>query len=129
MERVALYALAVARQLSLSRQQIDTLSIAAITHDCGKVGIPRPILNKPGRLTAEELRTMRSHPARGAGILRQHDMPGEVVEVVRHHHERYDGGGYPDDLSGTRIPLLSRILAEAPGYWKNQPIASAFGFK
>ena len=116
MERVTLYALAIAERLSLSRPQLDTLSASAITHDCGKVLVSRPILNKPGRLTPEELGAMRSHAVRGTEILRQHGMPGEVVRVVRHHHERFDGSGYPDGLAGADIPLLSRILAVADAF-------------
>ncbi|MFA6857560.1 MAG: HD domain-containing phosphohydrolase [Treponema sp.] len=92
------------------------VELAAKFHDIGKIGIPEAILNKPGKLTPEETELMRQHPVITEQILSPFDNLKEVITIAKHHHERYDGGGYPDKLAGENIPLGSRILALADSY-------------
>ncbi len=84
--------------------------MGALLHDLGKITVPSSILNKPGRLTAEEWRIMQRHPEAGVELLRGIEFPWDIRPMVRHHHERWDGGGYPDGLVGEDIPLSARIL-------------------
>ena len=102
---------AVGRAVGMDQAEVAELEAAALLHDVGKMHVPDSILNKRGTLSAEEHAVMATHPARGAEMLT--NVPGlEVVAaIVRFHHERWDGAGYPDSLSGTRIPLASRIIA------------------
>jgi putative two-component system response regulator len=106
----------LARAMGLSEEQAKQISLAAWVHDVGKISVPYTILNKSGLLAPDELVVMRSHAAAGAAILASLGMPAQVVEIVRHHHERYDGdrfcryAGYPDGLAGEQIPLAARIL-------------------
>lgn len=110
--RVQHFALALAREVGVSdRQQLEALEAAALLHDTGKLAIPEHILNKPGKLTAGEFETMKSHARVGAEILSSIEFPFPVVPIVRHHHENWDGSGYPDGLRGTSIPIGARILA------------------
>ena len=115
-ERVCQYAVSLGRSLRLSEAKLDLLYQAALLHDLGKVDVPRAILQKPGRLTEEEFARIKEHPARGAEIVAQ--IPGmeDVARVIRHHHERIDGRGYPDGLAGADIPLESRVLAVVDSY-------------
>jgi HD-GYP domain-containing protein (c-di-GMP phosphodiesterase class II) len=110
-EAVVSSACAIGRALSLERAALAELEVAALLHDIGKVGVPDSILNKPGPLTPEERAVMTRHPTWGADALSR--IPGleAVATIVRYHHERWDGAGYPHGLSGTRIPLASRIIA------------------
>ena len=104
--------LALARELGVTDE--DTLSgleAAALLHDTGKIAVPEHILNKPGRLTASEFETMKRHAPIGAQILASIEFPYPVAPVVRHHHENWDGTGYPDGLKGEEIPLGARILS------------------
>lgn len=106
----------LARAMGLPEEKVREISLAAWVHDVGKISVPYDILNKAGPLTPGELVLMRSHASAGAAILASLGMPAEVVEIVRHHHERYDGDrtcqypGYPDGLSAEEIPLAARIL-------------------
>lgn len=109
-ERLALTALALGMSLSLDQESLLALYRAGYLHDIGKVGIPDAILLKPAKLTPEEWDVMKEHPARGADICRHLRSLAPVVPVVRHHHERWDGSGYPDGLRGTQIPFLARLL-------------------
>jgi putative nucleotidyltransferase with HDIG domain len=110
--RVQQLALALARELGVRNQdQLQALEAAALLHDTGKLGIPEHILNKPGKLTKGEFDKMKEHAKLGADILSSIDFPYPVVPIVRHHHENWDGGGYPDGLKGTAIPIGARILA------------------
>ncbi|MCX6621377.1 MAG: HD-GYP domain-containing protein [Acidobacteria bacterium] len=111
LERVRVYAVEVGRQAGLSRQDLNALEAAAILHDIGKLAVPEHIISKPGRLTNEEFDRMKMHPVIGAQILAQVGFPYPVVPIVRSHHERWDGTGYPDGLAGEKIPLGARILA------------------
>jgi putative nucleotidyltransferase with HDIG domain len=110
--RVQQIALALAREVGLKdKQQLEALEAAALLHDTGKLAIPEHILNKPGKLSSGELETIRSHARVGAEILSSIEFPFPVVPIVRHHHENWDGSGYPDGLRGTQIPIGARILA------------------
>lgn len=111
--RVANYALIIGRELGLSASQLRSLAMAAQMHDVGKIGTPDRILCKPGPLTDEEYTIIKRHPARGYEIARQVGVLRPVADAIRHHHERIDGRGYPDGLSGQEIPLHSRIIAVA----------------
>jgi putative nucleotidyltransferase with HDIG domain len=115
--RVQNLAAALARRLALSdRLELRALEAAALLHDIGKLAIPDHILNKPGRLTAGELERMKAHAAIGAEILSEVEFPYPVVPIVRHHHENWDGSGYPDGLVGDVIPIGARILAVVDCY-------------
>ncbi len=110
--RVQRNAMRLARELGIQDDaQLRALEAAALLHDAGKLGIPEHILNKPDRLTPAEFETMKLHAAIGAEILSPIDFPFPVVPIVRHHHENWDGTGYPDGLRGTEIPIGARIIA------------------
>ena len=109
-EGLALTGLALGVGLCLNRPGLLALYRGGYLHDIGKVGIPDSILFKPGPLTAEEWVVMRSHPARGEEICRHVKSFEAVLPIIRHHHERWDGSGYPDGLRGEQIPLLARVL-------------------
>jgi putative nucleotidyltransferase with HDIG domain len=110
--RVQGAAVALARELGLTDEQmVKALEAAALLHDTGKIAIPEHILNKPGRLTPAEFEQMKLHAPIGAEILSSIEFPYPVVPIVRHHHESWDGSGYPDGLVGTDIPIGARILA------------------
>ena len=115
-EDVARYAVFMARRVGLDEAFIETLRVAGLLHDVGKIGIPDPILRKPGRLTAAEFGILKQHVALGDSIVR--DLPDiDVVRAgIRHHHERWDGKGYLDGLEGEAIPLIARILAIADAF-------------
>ena len=112
-ERVAEYAVALANALGLDEASKVSLWRAAILHDTGKIGIPDAILNKPITLTDEEWQVMKSHPERGETICSKLKFAQEILPVIRHHHERYDGKGYPDGLKGEDIPYFARIISIA----------------
>lgn len=114
--RVAEYAIMVAKELGMSFEEMENLQAAAYLHDIGKIGIPEAILTKPGRLTNEEYQIIKTHPEIGARILAPVSFKGNVVPIVRHHHERLDGEGYPDRLKGKKIPFEARILAVADSF-------------
>jgi putative nucleotidyltransferase with HDIG domain len=113
---VAMYASDIARRMGLSEDQQHLAHVCGLVHDIGKVGLPAGLLEKPGPLTLEERRRMEDHAAIGERILRNVDTYAEIASVVRHHHERVDGEGYPDGLHSSAIPLLSRIIAVADAY-------------
>gem|GEM_PF-489994 len=108
--RVQLYAAGVARLLGCSDAEIEALKAGALLHDIGKIAVPDYIISKPGKLTAAEFEKMKTHTLVGAQILGRVGFPYPVVPVVRSHHERWDGKGYPDGLAGEEIPLTARIL-------------------
>lgn len=115
-DRVAGFAVMIAERLGLSHDQTTALEMAAYLHDIGKIGVREEILLKPGRLTDGEMGEMRHHPLIGANILKPVGFPWPITPVVRHHHERWDGGGYPAGLKGEEIPLLARVLTVADAY-------------
>lgn len=115
-ERVTRYALGVGKEMELSEKELKDLELAGILHDIGKIGTYEGILNKPGKLNEEEMAIVRAHTAAGASILSPIKQLKGIIPAVRHHHENYDGTGYPDKLKGEEIPLFARILAVADTY-------------
>jgi putative two-component system response regulator len=109
-QRLAAYATALGAALGLSPIDLDTLTRGATLHDVGKIGVPDAVLLKPGRLNAEELALMKQHPVIGDNLCRTVKSLERVRPIVRSHHERMDGRGYPDGLSGDRVPLLAQIV-------------------
>lgn len=115
-QRVSGYVTAIGRRLELDAAKLEQLSLAAFLHDIGKIGTPDSIFLKPGALTGEERNVMQQHSQCGARLLREVTDMEEVADAVLHHHEHFDGTGYPDGLSGERIPLLSRVILVADAY-------------
>ena len=115
-EEVVRLAVAVAAELDLGLDAIRNVELGAVLHDIGKVRIPEAILNKPAPLTDAEWEIMKTHPEVGEHILRPIQSLGGVLSIVRHHHERWDGAGYPDGLAGRAIPLGARIVAACDAY-------------
>ena len=113
---VAIYSRDIARKLNLHREMQDRVYLSGLVHDIGKIGLPAGLLEKPGALTLEERRLMQEHSTIGERILRNVDGYSDIADVVRHHHERVDGEGYPDGLSDCDIPILARIIAVADAY-------------
>jgi putative nucleotidyltransferase with HDIG domain len=111
LQRVRIYAMELAREMSLSEDETEALRAAAVLHDIGKLAVPEHIISKPGKLTPEEFDKMKIHPTVGAEILEQVDFPYPVVPIVRAHHEKWDGSGYPNGLAGEAIPIGARILS------------------
>jgi diguanylate cyclase (GGDEF)-like protein/putative nucleotidyltransferase with HDIG domain len=111
LHRVRLYAAEIGKELNLSELEREALHAAALLHDIGKLAVPDHIINKPGRLTPEEFDKMKIHPLVGADILERVAFPYPVASIVRSHHEKWDGTGYPDGLKGEEIPIGARILA------------------
>lgn len=115
-QRVSAYCEAIARQLALPQSKIDIIKSAALLHDIGKIGIDKTILHKTGKLEKDELKTIRSHPEIGATIIADLSYLSNISEIIRHHHERNDGKGYPDGLSHDSIPLETSILIIADSF-------------
>ncbi len=111
LKRVQVYALEVGKSLRLPPAEIEALRAAALLHDIGKLGVPEHIISKPGKLTREEFDKMKIHPVIGSEILERVRFPYPVTPIVRSHHEKWDGSGYPDGLTGDEIPIGARILA------------------
>jgi len=111
LQRVRLYAVELAKELKVSPKEITAIDAAALLHDIGKLAIPEHIISKPGRLTPEEFEKMKIHPVVGAEILERVRFPYPVVPIVRAHHEKWDGSGYPFGLRGDEIPIGARILS------------------
>ncbi|HYL85524.1 MAG TPA: HD domain-containing phosphohydrolase [Candidatus Angelobacter sp.] len=111
LKRVQTYAMQIGKDLRLDDSQLSAIRAAAMLHDIGKLAVPEQILSKPGRLTPEEFEKMKIHPVVGAEILDRVQFPYPVVPIVRSHHEKWDGTGYPDAISGERIPIGARILS------------------
>lgn len=114
--RVGKLAVTIAEELEMSDDQIESLKYAAVLHDVGKIGVSEIILNKEGKLLDSEWEAIRSHPVMGQTIIKSIKFLFDIGQVVRHHHERFDGNGYPDGIKGLEIPLESRIIAVADTY-------------
>jgi HD-GYP domain-containing protein (c-di-GMP phosphodiesterase class II) len=114
--RVSEFAAAIARVHGLNRDFIERLSIAGLLHDVGRLGIPESVMSKPGPLTPEEFRVIRAHAGLSEKFLDRVDYLADVLPAIRHHHERYDGAGYPEGIEGDEIPLAARILCVADAF-------------
>jgi putative two-component system response regulator len=110
-KRLGSYAVRVGRFLKLGEEDLELLKLGGVLHDLGKIAVSDTILNKPGRLTPEEFELMKSHPQVGSDLLRNMRTLERVMPLVRHHHEKLDGTGYPDRIGGKEIPLLVRITS------------------
>ncbi len=132
--RVTAYSAAILRELGLHGPEVDLIGAAARVHDIGKIGVPDAILHKPGRLTTEERATMEQHPVHGEALLTRYRDFARGVAIVQHHHERWDGTGYPDGLVEMAIPFGARVIAVADSfdamtsdrlYRRGMPVAQA----
>ncbi len=112
-DRVSEYSVLIGKYLGLNEEELHTLKIGGLFHDIGKIGIPDSILLKPGKLSPEEYSEIKNHPAIGVHILSNATIFKDIIPIVKHHHERYDGCGYPSKLAGDNIPYLARITALA----------------
>ncbi|MGB8655588.1 MAG: HD-GYP domain-containing protein, partial [Candidatus Acidiferrales bacterium] len=115
-QKVSAYAALIAKELGLKTPDVEEIRLAALLHDIGKVGIPEAILNKSGPLDASEWETMKTHTILGAKILEPLEAMKRIRMMVKHHHEFYDGTGYPERLDGEKIPYGARVIAIADAY-------------
>lgn len=115
-DRVSEYCVLIGKELGLDERTLKTLRIGGLFHDIGKIGIPDSILLKEAKLTADEYSEIKHHPSIGAHILSNATIFSDIIPIVKYHHERYDGRGYPENLTGEEIPLLARITAIADSF-------------
>src|SRR6185369_7284796 len=115
-DRVTKYSLLLAEELGLTPEEVHLINIGTPLHDIGKIGIDDQILRKPGRLTPEEFEVMKTHTTKGANILATEPDLEPLIPIVRSHHERWDGKGYPDGLAGETIHKLARMVAVADAF-------------
>jgi putative nucleotidyltransferase with HDIG domain len=115
-ERVAFFACVLAESAGFNSRSLFWFRIGALLHDIGKIIVPTEVLNKPGKLTDEEWTIMKRHPEAGLELVADIDFPGDIGAIIRNHHERWDGKGYPDGLQGENIPFAARILCVADVY-------------
>ena len=115
-DRVAEYSVLIGEKLGLSEDDIKTLRVGGLFHDIGKIGIPDSILLKESKLTDDEYSEIKNHPSIGAHILCNAEVFQDIIPIVKHHHERYDGKGYPGKLKGEDIPYFARIAAVADAF-------------
>jgi HD-GYP domain-containing protein (c-di-GMP phosphodiesterase class II) len=130
--RVNKYAVIIARYMGLPEKEIRNVHVASLLHDVGKIGIDDAILKKPANLSADEFEIMKQHPEKGAKIMGRINALKDIVPGMRHHHERYGGGGYPSGLKGEEIPIIARIINVADtldAMTTNRPYQSAFSFE
>jgi putative nucleotidyltransferase with HDIG domain len=114
--RVTVFAQAMAKRIGLDQERVSVLRLGALLHDIGKLAVPSSVLLKPGPLSEAEFGVMRRHPAAGARMLRSLGAPDTILPVVLHHHERWDGSGYPTGCGGKEIPLEARVLCVADSF-------------
>jgi len=115
-QKVSEYGTHIAEELMLQEREIEIIKYAGLLHDIGKIGMPDEIIKKPSKLTEEEFLIIRDHPVIGAKIIREIDSLAAIVPIILHHHERYDGKGYPDKLKGDEIPIGARIIHAADAF-------------
>ncbi|HEU4748615.1 MAG TPA: HD domain-containing phosphohydrolase, partial [Gemmatimonadaceae bacterium] len=115
-ERVAFFGCVLADSAGFNSRSLFWFRIGALLHDIGKIIVPTEVLNKPGKLTPEEWELMKRHPEAGLELVADIDFPGDIRAIIRNHHERWDGTGYPDGLAGESIPFAARILCVADVY-------------
>ena len=115
-DRVSEYAVLIGQKMGLSEEELKTLKIGGLFHDIGKIGIPDSILLKETKLSDDEYSEIKHHPSIGAHILSNATIFADIIPIVKYHHERYDGRGYPENLVGENIPLLARITAVADAF-------------
>ena len=130
-DRVAYYAVRLAQAVGLNDNAINDIKHGSWLHDCGKIGVPEGILNYPGRLSENDMETVMQHPRWGSEVARQARMSDTVINIILHHHERFDGKGYPAGLKGERIPIEARIVALADVFdalYTDRPYRKAFDF-
>ncbi|MFZ4860375.1 MAG: HD-GYP domain-containing protein, partial [Desulfuromonadaceae bacterium] len=130
-DRVARYAVALARAAGLDENCISDIKHGSWLHDCGKIGVPEELLNSPGRLSGEELETLQQHTQWGSEVARQAHMPDIVINIILYHHERIDGKGYPSGLKDGQIPIEARIVAIADVFdalYSDRPFRKAYDF-
>jgi putative nucleotidyltransferase with HDIG domain len=131
-ERVANFAVGIGSKLKLPKELLKDLRYGGWLHDCGKIGVPEDILNQPGALDDQQMATVRKHPEWGAEVARQANLPKTVVNIILHHHERFDGHGYPHGLKAEDIPLEARVVALADAYdamTSDRPYSKAFSIE
>lgn len=131
-ERVTTYAVRLATRLKMPANEVDMLRRLGMLHDVGKIAIDRQILNKPGQLTAEDQEMVRQHPSWGQSIIQPLKLSQGEIAIVRHHHERWDGLGYPDGLAGEGIPLPARVISVADAFdamTSDRPYRNAMGLR
>ncbi len=112
-ERVARYAAAIAEEMDLTVEDVEKVRLAALLHDVGKIGVDDRIIRKPTALTEEEFEVMKTHPAKGAAIMGAIPQLADIIPGMKHHHEKWEGGGYPDGIRGEQIPMQARIVTVA----------------
>ena len=112
-DRMAAFALKIAEAMGLPEGTQRAIKHGSWLHDCGKIGVPEAILNRPGKLSSADFEVIKKHPGWGADVGRQANLPEEVINIILYHHERFDGRGYPTGAKGTEIPLEARIVAVA----------------
>ena len=115
-DRVAEFSVLIGKKLGLSDEDLHTLHLGGLFHDIGKIGVPDSILQKDGKLTDDEYSQIKQHPNIGVHILSNAEIFNDILPIVEHHHERYDGNGYPGRLAGENIPYLARIAAVADSF-------------
>jgi HD-GYP domain-containing protein (c-di-GMP phosphodiesterase class II) len=115
-DRVSLYSVLIGKHLNLSDKELKDLEIGGLFHDIGKIGVPEAILKKESKLNDDEYSEIKNHPAIGVHILSSAAIFKDIIPIVKHHHEKYDGTGYPGKLKGEDIPYLARIVAVADSF-------------
>ena len=115
-DRVSYYSVLIAKGLNLPPEEIELIKNGGLFHDIGKIGIPDAILQKAGKLTDEEYHDIKNHPSIGEHILKPARIFNDIIPMVKHHHERFDGRGYPSSLAGENIPLCARIVCVADSF-------------
>ena len=131
-ERVTTYAVRLATRLKMPAEEVEMLQRLGMLHDVGKIALDRQILNKPGKLSGEDLEMVRQHPIWGESIIEPMKLSQREKAIVRHHHERYDGRGYPDGLAGEAIPLPARVVSVADAFdamTSDRPYRNAMGLR